>query len=369
MVNVGVLGAGYWAQNMLRVIDGCENSELKMICDLDPAALSRAQANYRTARCVADAKEMFLAEEIDAVYLATPPQTHAKLAAAALDAGKHVLVEKPLATDAQDAGYLIERADIAQKVLMVGHTFLYSPPVRKIKQMVKAGEFGEVVYIDSARVNLGKHQPSGVIWDLAPHDVSIICHWLGEFPTHVRASGRCFDTSREVQDSPDVAFITLEFPSGVLAQIHLSWLAPAKLRRTTISGSKKMAIYDDTAGPEAIRIYDQGVEPSSPDTYGEFQLSYRRGDITIPFLEASEPLRVEWDHFVECVTSGSKPLTDGASGFQVVKVVEAVVASLRSGNREAITWTGTARPATRPTRPRFGITPSFRASTEDTATR
>ena len=350
MANIGVIGAGYWAQNMLRVIGDCDDARLRWICDSDAKALHGAAGRYAGALTTADFLEVVNDPETDAVYIATPPHTHVKIAKAALEAGKHVLVEKPLSTDSFEALDLIETAARNERTLMAGHTFLYSAPVCKVKALIESGQLGDVFYIDSARVNLGRYQPSGVIWDLAPHDLSIVCYWLDMAPIAVNATAGSYRGT----SSEDVAFITLEFPNGALAQIHVSWLAPAKLRRTTISGSKQMVVYDDTAGPEAVRVYDQGVEASNPETFGEFQLTYRRGDVTIPFLEPIEPLRREFQHFLDCAATGKRPLSDGASGFRIVRIIEAVHRAVESGKREEIDWSQRQQTTTKP-RERFGV--------------
>ncbi len=329
MLQVGVVGTGAWARNMLRVIQDSERAQIRMLCDRDPKVLAAVASKLPQTLTSTSYQEVVSDPTVDAVYVATPPGSHFEIAAAALRAGKHVLVEKPLTTSSADAAELVELAAAASKTLMVGHTFIYSPPVRKIKTLIDSGELGRVFYIDSQRVNLGKVQDSGVLWDLAPHDLSIILHWLGESPSSVFAAGGAFVSARY----EDVAFLTLQFPSGVLAQISLSWLAPSKLRRTTITGDRKMVLYDDLAGPEAVKIYDQGVDRiRPPETFGEFQLTYRAGDVVMPRLENYEPLRVEWEHFLDCVDDGRTPQTSGAHGLQVVSVIEAARASAANGS-------------------------------------
>jgi predicted dehydrogenase len=249
---------------------------------------------------------------------------------AALEAGKHVFVEKPLASSATEVLELIAAAERLDRVLMPGHTFLYSPPVNMIREMIDAGELGEIYFISASRVNLGLHQRDvSVAWDLGPHDFSILRYWLGETPTHATALSRgCV-----IPSTPDVAFINLEFPSGTIAHLELSWLAPTKLRRTTIVGSRKMVLYDDTSGSEPVRVFDSGVMLKDPATFGEYQLTYRTGDIISPRLDVAEPLALEMTDFCEAVREGTTPRSSRELGLEVVRMIEAVEASLEDGRR------------------------------------
>lgn len=336
MISVAVIGAGYWATNMLRVINESPNTRLIHVADLSESALANVKSRYPGVNTTTDVESIFNDSEVEAIYIATPPATHYELAKKALRSGKHVLVEKPITTVSTEAGDLIELAALHGRTLMTGHTFLYSPPVMKVKELIDNGTVGDVFYIDAHRVNLGKYQDSGVMWDLAPHDLSIIMHWLGEAPISVSATGRSFVSSgRE-----DVVFLSFDFPSGAVAQIHVSWLSPVKLRRTTLSGSKNMVVYDDTAGPEAVKVYDHGVDRiEAPASFGEFQLTYRQGDVWSPRLETTEPLRGEWEHFITCCETGQKPRSSGEQGLWTVKALEAADRSLQSGKREDIQWT------------------------------
>jgi len=266
---------------------------------------------------------------IDAVYLATPVSTHYRLSKEALLAGKHVLVEKPIATTADEAEELAALSRARGLVLMVGHTFVFSPPVRKVKELIDGGTVGPIHYIDTSRVNLGLFQKDvSVLWDLAPHDVSIIMYWLDEAPLNVSARGRSYhDDNLE-----DVAFLTLEFPSGVLAHIQVSWLAPTKLRRTSVVGRNRMVVYDDLEPVEKVKVFDRGVE-RQPTTFGEFQLTYRSGDILSPALDPAEPLRIEVQHFVECALAGREPITGARAAADVVRVIQAAERSLRNAGR------------------------------------
>jgi predicted dehydrogenase len=261
---------------------------------------------------------------IDAVLVATPPRTHHVIASAALHAGKHVLVEKPLARTAAEAADLVALADSRRLVLMPGHTFLYSPPVNKVRDLIQKGALGEVYFVTSSRMNLGKYQPDGVICDLAPHDVSILLYLLDEPVTQVSASARSIFR----EHNPEVSFITLTFASGVTANVQISWLAPKKVREMVIVGSKRMVQYDDTAADESVRIFDRGMEVAEPANFGEFQLSYRSGDIVVPRVEAAEPLSLELQDFAHAIRTGAKPRSHAKLGLDVVSVIEAAETSL-----------------------------------------
>jgi predicted dehydrogenase len=266
---------------------------------------------------------------IDAIVLATPVSTHYELAAAALNAGKHVFVEKPLAGSSLEALNLVALADRLGLVLMPGHTFIYSPPVNLARSLIESGDLGDIYFISMSRVNLGLHQRDvSVAWDLGPHDFSILRYWLDETPTHVAGLSRgCI-----IPGIPDVAFINLEFPGGTIASVELSWLAPSKLRRTTIVGSRKMIVYDDTSN-EPVRIFDSGVMLRDPVTFGEHQLSYRTGDIVSPHIQVAEPLYLEMCDFATSIREGTTPRSSAVLGLEVVRVIEAVERSLNAGGR------------------------------------
>lgn len=334
MVNVAVVGVGYWGPNLVRNL--VENSLCNdvVVCDLDPAKLERILRRYPGVRVTTRAEEIFASREIDAVMISTPPKTHYELAKRSLGSGKHVFVEKPFTLASAQGEELIDLASQAQRVLMVGHTFEYSPPVRKIGQIVRSGELGEIFYLSSTRVNLGLHQKdSSVLWDLAPHDLSMLFYWLDEMPTEVMATGKDF-----VQPGiPDVAFIFMRFGSGTIAHVQVSWLAPSKLRRTTVVGSAKMLVYDDTQNIEQVKIFDKGVNYRDPNTFGEYQLSYRMGDIVSPRLETYEPLQAEVTDFLESLVNGHRPSATGEDGLRVVRVLEAAERSLsNSGHVEVL---------------------------------
>jgi predicted dehydrogenase len=282
---------------------------------------------YPSVEVLSDYKELLQRPDLSAVVIATPVKMHYPIAKEFLLQGKHVFIEKPLTHSYETALDLVKLAEEKKKVLMVGHTFEYTAAVNKAKQIVENGELGKILYISSIRVNLGLFQPDiNVVWDLAPHDISIILYILGETPISVNSQGK----AHFQKDIEDVATTTLNFRSGVIAFIHSSWLDPNKIRKTTIVGSKKMLVYDDIEPQEKIKIYDKGVDvPPYYDTYAEFQFSYRYGDIYSPKIEDYEPLKKESDHFLECIRTGRAPLSDGYSGLRVVSILEASSKSLK----------------------------------------
>jgi predicted dehydrogenase len=323
-VRLAVVGLGYWGPNLARNVQDIEEAELVALCDTRPNILETLSRRYPSADPVADYAALLERPDIDGVVIATPVGTHYALAAAALRAGKHVFVEKPLAGSSDEAAQLIDLADERDLVVMPGHTFLYSPPVLFIRDLIASGELGEIYFISMSRVNLGLHQSDvSVVWDLGPHDFSILRFWLGETPSQVSA----FSRSCIIPSMPDVAFINLEFPGETLAHVELSWLAPSKLRRTTIVGSSKMVVYDDTSN-EPVRIFDSGVNFPNPDGFGEFRLSYRTGDIVSPPVAANEPLRAELQDFCSAIRDGEVPRSSALLGYEVIRMVEAVEESL-----------------------------------------
>jgi predicted dehydrogenase len=330
VARVAVIGLGYWGPNLLRVLADLPAVEVRWICDLDEERLERFGRRNPTISTTAAIDEVLGDPEVDAVVIATPVFTHYDLAARALRAGKHVFVEKPLAPSSELAGALIELAEAEGLALMCGHTFIYSPPVRAVKAMLDAGELGDLFFISSNRVNLGLHQRDvSVVWDLGPHDFSILLYWLDELPESVRAIGR----DSVVPGIHDVAFVTMRFPSGMVANVELSWLAPGKLRRTVIVGSEKMVVYDD-GSPEPIRLFDHGVVYRDPETFGEYHLSYRTGDILSPHVESYEPLARELADFTGAVAGGGLLREHAEFARQVVRVTEAADQSLRNGGAE-----------------------------------
>ncbi len=330
-VNIAVIGCGYWGPNLIKNFNQITSCNMSMCCDLIESRLERMRKLYPHIRTTKNYMEVLNDPGIDAVAIATPVLTHFDLGRQSLLHGKHVLMEKPLASSSSQCLELIRLSEEQQKVLMVGHTFVYTAAVNKTKEIIESGEIGEILYITSTRVNLGLLQPDiNVILDLAPHDISIIIYILGMEPDLVNAQGKShYQTGIE-----DVASITLNFPNGTIAFIHNSWLDPNKIRRITIVGSKKMLVYDDVNPQEKIKIYDKGVEVSSCyNTFGEFQFLYRHGDIYSPRLEDYEPLNKEARHFLECIRKNKRPISDGYSGLRVVSVLEAANRSLRDSGK------------------------------------
>ncbi len=327
-LGVALVGYGYWGPNLLRNYMELPEAEIKWVCDPDPEALEKAQARYPAVPVTTDYDQVLADPAVDAVLVATPISTHHGLARAALEAGKHVFVEKPMTHDVASSRDLVALADQTGLTLMVGHTFVYSPPVRVAQGLIDSGELGEIRYVHTSRVNLGLHQKDvSVIWDLMPHDLSIIYSWLGRPAGTVAAHGQgCI-----VPGIPDVAFVVLNFPDRVIAGSHVSWLSPVKLRSTIVVGSKKMLVYDDTENVEKVKIFDHGVDFHDPEDFGEFQLSYRTGDIVSPKVPTTEPLWTEAQEFVAAVAEGRPPLTDGRAGLQIVATLEAAERSLRDG--------------------------------------
>jgi predicted dehydrogenase len=326
-VRIGAVGCGYWGPNVIRNIEAVEGFQLCSVCDADPDRLGPIAARYPNARATTQVDDILDDPTIAAVYLATPVSTHYELAQRALLGGKHVLIEKPLATTVDQAEDLARLAAARGLTLMVGHTFVFSPPVRKVREVIDAGLIGPIYYVETTRVNLGLFQKDvSVLWDLGPHDVSILIYWLREVPIQVSARGRSYHG----ETLEDVAFLTLEFPSGILAQVQISWLAPSKLRRTSVVGRQRMIVYDDLEPVEKVKIYDRGVD-RQPASFGEFQLTYRSGDILSPRLDTTEPLYLEVAHFLECILTGREADTSPRSGVEVVRVIQAAERSLRMG--------------------------------------
>ena len=341
MIRVGVIGAGYWGPKHIRNFSELPHAQLAMVADLAEERLATVRSQYPRTHTTTEYQELLESADVDAVVVATPVSTHARFVREALLAGKHVLVEKPIAASSTEAEELIRLAEAESRVLMVGHTFLYNPAVRALRNLVQRGELGQIYYIHAQRLNLGLFQRDiNVIWDLAPHDVSILMYVLGMDPIAAGAHGSAYVRP----GVEDVAYLHLVFPNRVRAEVHVSWLDPNKVRRITVVGSRKMAVYDDVETLEKIRVYDKGVDaPPHTDSFGEFQLSYRYGDITIPHLPSTEPLRLECEHFLECIASGATPLTDGRQGLTVVRALEAAQDSLRDGGGMLPLWTGDAR--------------------------
>jgi predicted dehydrogenase len=323
-LGIAVVGAGYWGPNLVRNLHASDEWSVRCVVERDRGRLNRLLRLYPAIEGHAEIGAALADPAVDAVALATPPRTHHALATQVIDAGKHVLVEKPLAESYRDAKDLCERARRAGVRLMTDHTFLYTGSVEKLRALREGGEFGKVYYIDSVRVNLGLFQESNVVWDLAPHDVSIINYVLDELPTSVALQlGACVHAR-----VPDVAFLTMWYPSGCLAHVHLSWLSPVKLRRTMISGSLKMVVWDDVEPTEKIYIYDKGVvlDPSS-STLQQQMVSYRLGDLHVPLVDNREALGKLVADFAASIVGGSPTRSDGEFGAGVVRVIEAALRS------------------------------------------
>jgi len=325
MVNTGVIGLGYWGPNLLRNVYSNKRNGKLVMCDCDPVRAEKMKSRYPDVSCTSNCGDIFNDSSLDAVVIATDVSSHYPLAREALLAGKHVFVEKPFAASIAEAEELVDLGKKNGLITMVGHTFMFSPPVIKTKEIIDSGELGEIFFITSSRVNLGLHQKDvSVIWDLAPHDFSMLFYWLGEEPTSVSAFGHAY----VLDGIPDVAFINLAFPSGSIGNVQVSWLSPSKLRRTVIVGSRKMLVYDDTEPIEKIKIYDKGVDVIEPESFGEYQLTYRTGDIVSPKLPTGEPLAAEMEEFLSCIETGSEPKSSGSEGLAVVRALELADASL-----------------------------------------
>jgi predicted dehydrogenase len=335
-IKVGVIGAGYWGPNLIRNFYQLPDTELVMVCDLKQERLDHIQGRYPSVKTSRDYHDL-LASDAEAIVIATPVATHYKLALECLQAGKHVLIEKPLTCASREAVEIVAAGEKAGKVVMTGHTFVYNPAVVALKNIIASGDLGRIYYVSATRVNLGLYQPDiNVVWDLAPHDVSILLDVLGMEPVAASARGGMYVKP----GVHDVAYLTLYFNDGVMADMRVSWLDPSKIRLLTIVGSKKMIIYDDIEPVEKIKIFDKGVDVQPyTDTYEEFHLAYRYGDVVAYPLKWEEPLKLECMHFIECVREGKTPHSDGRMGLKVVQVIEAAQKSLLNGGlREEIHW-------------------------------
>ncbi len=336
ILRVGVIGYGYWGPNLTRNFFELPASEVVAISDLSEENLKRAKLKYPDIVLTTDYKQLF-DMGLDAVVVSTPPKTHFPIAKDCLLNDLHVLVEKPITLNSKHAEELIELADKRSLTLMVGHTFEYNSSVQAMKDFIDEGELGDLYYIDAARLNLGLFQSdSNVLWDLAPHDLSILMYLLGQNPVSVSAHGMpC-----AFEGIYDLAKLSLLFPNDLMAYIHVSWIDPAKVRRVTVVGSKKMAVFNDLGTDGKIKIYDKGVErPAFTNGFAEFQYNYRSGDITIPKIAYAEPLRAECQHFIDSVINQTEPRSSGRTGLAVIKVLEAAERSMiNDSTREVIEW-------------------------------
>ncbi len=325
MIRLGVVGLGYWGPNLARNFAAIEGCEVKWLCDASEQARRRAAQTLPGARLAADLRELLADEELDAVVLATPVPTHAELAIEVAQAGKHCFVEKPLATTVADAERAVAAAEQADRTLMVGHLLEYHPAVARLKELVQEGELGELYYLYGNRVNLGKlRADENALWSLGAHDVSVVVHLIDEDPVECSAHGRSYVRA----GVEDVVFCYLRFPSGVVAHLHLSWLDPHKERRLTVVGARRMATFDDMQIEGKLTVYDKGFDEDA-QSWGEYIA--RSGESFSPRIPNLEPLRVECEHFVECIRTHSRPRSDGRSGLRVVRVLEQLQRSLEEG--------------------------------------
>ena len=328
MMRVGIIGLGYWGPNLVRCFSGIDNCNATAVCDLNTSRLAHVKNQFPDIETVTDSELVLDREKVDAVVIATPTKTHFELARTALKRGIHTFVEKPLATTSVECQELIDLAEENGCKLFVGHVFLHSAPVKKLKQLVTSGDLGDVCYISSSRLNLGpvRHDVNA-LWDLAPHDISIMLELMDSPAYSVSCSGLAYLNPK----LHDVCSLTIDFQNSRMGIIHVSWLDPHKKRVMTVVGDRKMAVYDDLEPLEKIRVYDIGIDaPSYSDTFGEFQFSYRYGDIHSPRLEQSEPLKTECQHFIESIVDDVIPKTDGQNGLEVVRVIEAAEKSLKN---------------------------------------
>ncbi len=358
-VRIGAIGSGYWGPNVIRNFVEIPDSEVVAVADINPAELDRIRTRHPQIELATDDYTDLFSLDLDAVVICTPPHTHCTIATECMRQGLDVLIEKPMTTSAIDARNLIAVAESHERVLMVGHTFEYNPAVRALKSMMDEGILGDVHYIDAVRVGLGKYQKLNVVWDLAPHDISILLYLLEQMPEQVAGEAVACVHS----DVEDVAYLTLRFAERTLAHVRLSWLDPSKTRRLTVVGSEKMVIYDDVEPNEKLKVFDKGVEAlKTPDTFGEFQFNYRYGDIVAPFIDYHEPLRVQAEHFLDCVRDRTTPLTDGNSGLRIVAIIEALQRSLRSGGRPQQMVDPSVDPMPEPSNGHRDLEPFARAS-------
>jgi predicted dehydrogenase len=331
-LNFAVVGCGYWGPNLIRNLSSLQDCVVKQVCDFDRVRLKHVQRLYPWIETCSDFQEVVDNQGIDAVVIATPVSSHFDLAGKSLLSGKHTFIEKPMASSVAQCEALIELSENKGLTLMVGHTFIYSATVRKIKEIVDRGDIGEILYISAQRLNLGLFQKDiNVVWDLAPHDLSIILHLIGEDPTSVNCQGKAHVTP----NIEDVTNLSLSFSHEGFAMIHSSWLDPNKIRRMTIVGSKRMILYDDTEPLEKIKIYDKRVEtPPHYDTFAEFNYSYHYGDMYAPHINHIEPLKLQCEHLADCIRTGATPETNGEEGLRVVRILEAAVQSLKMGGAQ-----------------------------------
>jgi predicted dehydrogenase len=323
------VGCGYWGPNLIRNFNALPECKVRYVCDKDEKRLAHMKQLYPSVESTKDFEKIVGDKEVDAVVVATPVHLHHELAKKALQAGKHTFVEKPMTQTSEQSNELVQIAVKKKLTLMVGHTFIYSAPVRRIREIISSGDIGEIQYISSRRLNLGLFQKDiNVAWDLAPHDIAIILYLLGKPPVSVNCQGKAHIN----KDIEDVTNMSLDFENGGFATIHSSWLDPNKVREMVIVGSKRMIVYDDNEPLEKIKIYDKRVEaPPHYDTFAEFQYSYHYGDMIAPYIKQVEPLKMETRHFLDCIRTGKTPETSGLDGLRVIQILEASSRSLKNG--------------------------------------
>ena len=335
-LSVGVVGCGYWGPNLIRNFFENDRVELRYVCDLIPDKLAKIARRYPTVKATVNYQDLLGDSTLDAIVVATPVRTHFRLAQQALSANKHVLVEKPMCMSSMECEALVALADERTKVLMVDHTFAYHGAVKRIKEVMDGGELGDLLYFDSVRINLGLFQSDvNVVWDLAPHDLSIMDYLIGQTPKTVHATGACHAGN----GIEDIAYITLTFENNLIAHFNVSWLSPVKVRQMLIGGTKKMIAYDDLTPMEKIRVYDKGISIAEPQNYENHYVNliqYRIGDMHSPVFDLTEALKIEIGHFVDCVLQGKQPITDGRSGWRIVRILEAANISLKTGQPQEI---------------------------------
>jgi predicted dehydrogenase len=325
-----VVGYGYWGPNIVRNVVERPEFRLMGLCERDDSRIEDFRRRHPGVWVERDLDAALIDPRIEAVAVATPPHTHFSLVSRALEAGKHVLVEKPLARTAEEAAKLIELAEERDQVLMPGHTFLYSPSVNKVRSLIREDELGEIYFITSSRMNLGLYQQDGVVLDLAPHDLSVLLHWLGQPLREVSATGR----SVYQEGVHETAFLTLRFEGGTQANVQLSWLAPRKMRQMVVVGSRRMVQYSDTSADDSVRIYDRGMEFSDPPAnFGEYRLTYRTGDMVAPRIDAAEPLGLELKDFASAIREGTTPISNARLGLEIVLGLEALEKSLHANGK------------------------------------
>lgn len=335
MTGIAVVGCGYWGPNLIRNFSGLSNCEVKVVCDASEERLAHIRRVYPGLETTQDFDRIVERDDVDAIAIATPVNTHFPLAKKSLEAGKHTMIEKPMTSSLAESKELVDLADSRNLILMVGHTFVYTSVVRRIREIIDAGDLGEIMYVASRRLNLGLFQKDiNVAWDLAPHDISIILYLLQKHPISVHCQGK----AHIHPNIEDITNMTLDFANGAFATIQSSWLDPNKVREMTFVGTKRMLLYNDLEPLEKIKIYDKRVEaPPHYDTFAEFQYSYHYGDIYSPYVKQIEPLKTECSHFLDCIETGATPETSGVDGLEVVRILEASSQSLgQNGNRVEI---------------------------------